>query len=127
MVRLNKRVLFFSFFLQLQHIQRGLEGTDLYAKKAAYLALAAVVEGCSDFIRTKHLESFLQCVCKGITDEVAIVRDAALFTLGQLSEYLQVSLYQVLVPDHRGIPLHPCLTPSCVRCSYISFISVVCL
>ncbi|XP_021926547.1 importin-4-like isoform X1 [Zootermopsis nevadensis] len=73
----------------LQHIQRGLEGTDLYAKKASYLALAAVVEGCCDCIRTKHLESFLQCICKGITDQVAIVRDAALFALGQFSEHLQ--------------------------------------
>ncbi|KAJ4431592.1 hypothetical protein ANN_20191, partial [Periplaneta americana] len=79
---------------QLQHIQRGLEGTDLYAKKASHLALAVVVEGCSECIRTKYLESFLQCICKGITDPAGVVRNAALFALGQFSEHLQPDISQ---------------------------------
>jgi hypothetical protein len=62
----------------------------LYAKKASHLALAVVVEGCSECIRTKYLESFLQCICKGITDPAGVVRNAALFALGQFSEHLQV-------------------------------------
>ncbi|XP_069698314.1 importin-4-like [Periplaneta americana] len=78
----------------LQHIQRGLEGTDLYAKKASHLALAVVVEGCSECIRTKYLESFLQCICKGITDPAGVVRNAALFALGQFSEHLQPDISQ---------------------------------
>jgi hypothetical protein len=78
-------------FLQLQHVQGGLESTDVYAKKASHLALAVVVEGCSESIRTKYLELFLQCVSKGITDSAAVVRNAALFALGQFSEHLQVS------------------------------------
>jgi hypothetical protein len=111
-VKLKKSI---PIFPQLQYVQSGLEGTDVYAKKASYLALAAVVEGCSGYIRTKYLESFLQCICRGITDEVSQVRDAALFTLGQFSEFLQVSSYQVLVPNHKISPLHLYCTPSYVR------------
>jgi len=77
--------------LQLQHVQKGLESTDVYAKKASHLALAVVVEGCSECIRTKYLELFLKCISKGITDPAGVVRNAALFALGQCSEHLQVS------------------------------------
>lgn len=63
----------------------------MYAKKASHLALAVVVEGCSECIRTKYLESFLHCICEGITDPAGVVRNAALFALGQFSEHLQVS------------------------------------
>lgn len=62
----------------------------MYAKKASHLALAVVVEGCSECIRTKYLELFLQCISKGITDPAGVVRNAALFALGQFSEHLQV-------------------------------------
>ena len=77
--------------MQLQHVQKGLEGTDVYAKKASHLALALVVEGCAECIRTKYLELFLKCTSKGITDPAGVVRNAALFALGQFSEHLQVS------------------------------------
>lgn len=79
----------------LQHVQKGLESTDVYAKKASHLALAVVVEGCSECIRTKYLELFLKCISKGITDPAGVVRNAALFALGQFSEHLQpdISLY----------------------------------
>lgn len=73
----------------LQYIQPGLAGNDLYVKKAAYLSMAMLSEGCADYIRTKHLEQFLRYVCKGITEQSSVVRNAALFALGQFSEYLQ--------------------------------------
>ncbi|XP_067002902.2 importin-4 [Anabrus simplex] len=73
----------------LQYIEPGLQGSDLYAKKASYLGLAVVAEGCAEFIRNKYLQSFLQCICKGITDPAGVVRNAALFALGQFSEHLQ--------------------------------------
>ncbi|KAJ1525478.1 hypothetical protein ONE63_010288 [Megalurothrips usitatus] len=73
----------------LEYIEPALTGNNLYAKKAAYLALAVLVEGCSDYIRNNYLEQFLKCVCKGITDEAGVVRNAALFALGQFSEHLQ--------------------------------------
>ncbi|XP_031846773.1 importin-4 [Nomia melanderi] len=73
----------------LHYIEPSLQGTDVYAKKASYLAMAVLAEGCSEYIRTKYLESFLRCTCQGITDSVPVVRNAALFALGQFSEHLQ--------------------------------------
>ncbi|KAJ9579600.1 hypothetical protein L9F63_004785, partial [Diploptera punctata] len=75
-------------------VQKGLNGTDLYAKKASHLALAVIVEGCAESIRTKYLESFLQCICKDITNPAGVVRNAALFALGQFSEHLQPDISQ---------------------------------
>lgn len=66
----------------------------MHAKKASYLAIAVIAEGCSEHIRTKYLESFLQCICKGITEESPILRNAALFSLGQFSEHLQPEISQ---------------------------------
>lgn len=84
----------FCFLFQLQHIEPALQGNDLYAKKAAYLAMAVLAEGCSENIRSKYLQSFLQCICKGITEESPVVRNAALFALGQFSEHLQPEISQ---------------------------------
>ncbi|XP_064599081.1 importin-4-like isoform X2 [Liolophura sinensis] len=58
-------------------------------RKAAYLAMAVITEGCADYIATKHLNDVLQCVYKGLNDSDHRVKNAALFTLGQFSEYLQ--------------------------------------
>ncbi|XP_043465104.1 importin-4-like [Leptopilina heterotoma] len=73
----------------LLHIEPGLEGTDIYKKKAAYLAMAVLAEGCSEYIRTSYLETFVRCICSGIVDPTPVVRNAALFALGQFSEFLQ--------------------------------------
>ncbi|KOC63425.1 Importin-4 [Habropoda laboriosa] len=73
----------------LQYIEPSLQGTDIYAKKASFLAMAVLAEGCSEYIRAKYLESFLRCTCQGITDSIPVVRNAALFALGQFSEHLQ--------------------------------------
>jgi hypothetical protein len=54
--------------LQLQHIQRGLKGTDMNAKKVSCLALVVVVRSCSECVHTEYFVPFLQCICKGITD-----------------------------------------------------------
>ncbi|XP_012138134.1 importin-4 isoform X2 [Megachile rotundata] len=78
----------------LQYIEPSLQGTDVYAKKASYLAMAVLAEGCSEYIRTKYLESFLRCICQGITDTIPVVRNAALFALGQFSEHLQPDISQ---------------------------------
>lgn len=63
--------------------------------------MAVLAEGCSEYIRTKYLESFLHCTCQGITDSIPVVRNAALFALGQFSEHLQPDISQyssVLLP-----------------------------
>lgn len=80
--------------LQLRYIEPGLQGTDIYAKKAAYVAMAVLAEGCCEYIRSKYLESFLRCICQGITHPSPVVRNAALFALGQFSEHLQPEISQ---------------------------------
>ena len=67
----------------------GLGGDDIYAKKASYLAMAVLAEGCAEYIRNRYLSSFLERICRGITDSAPVVRNAALFALGQFSEHLQ--------------------------------------
>ncbi|KAF7381213.1 hypothetical protein HZH68_016088 [Vespula germanica] len=78
----------------LKHIEPSLQGSDIYAKKSSYLVMAVLAEGCSEHIRTKYLESFLRCICQGITDAAPVVRNAALFALGQFSEHLQPDISQ---------------------------------
>ncbi|XP_017888011.1 importin-4-like [Ceratina calcarata] len=78
----------------LRYIEPSLQGNDVYAKKASYLSMAVLAEGCSEYIRSKYLESFLRCTCQGIADSDLVVRNAALFALGQFSEYLQPDISQ---------------------------------
>ncbi|XP_063769722.1 importin-4 isoform X2 [Pseudophryne corroboree] len=60
-----------------------------YQRKAGLMCLAALSEGCADHLRNKYLQSMLQLVCQAITDQSHVVRNAALFALGQFSEFLQ--------------------------------------
>ncbi|KAL5021050.1 hypothetical protein ScPMuIL_000205 [Solemya velum] len=59
------------------------------SRRAAFIAMAVVVEGCADYITNKYLQVVLQVVCKGLSDPEHTVRNAALFALGQFSEHLQ--------------------------------------
>lgn len=78
----------------LHHIEPGLQSTDMYMKKASYVAIAVLAEGCAEYIRLNYLEYFLRCICRGITDPSPIVRNAALYALGQFSEHLQPEISQ---------------------------------
>nr|XP_033779924.1 importin-4 [Geotrypetes seraphini] len=60
-----------------------------YQRKAGLMCLAVLSEGCADHIRHKHLQPMLQIVCQALGDENQVVRNAALFALGQFSENLQ--------------------------------------
>ncbi|XP_062992581.1 importin-4 [Elgaria multicarinata webbii] len=60
-----------------------------YHRKAGLMCLAVLAEGCGDHIRKKHLQPMLQVVCRALSDENQVVRNAALFALGQFSENLQ--------------------------------------
>lgn len=51
--------------------------------------MGILAEGCSEYIRTKYLETLLRCICQSLTDPAIIVRNAALFALGQFAEHLQ--------------------------------------
>ena len=75
----------------LKHVEPALLSNDPAKLKGAYYALAVTAEGCSEHIRNKlGLEKFLHAIGNGIKNEnYPQVRNAALYALGQFSEYLQ--------------------------------------
>lgn len=74
----------------LAKVEPAIQGDNIYSHRAAYLALAILTEGCSECIRHKYLEPFLKCVHSAIRSPNTVVKNAALFALGQFAEHLQV-------------------------------------
>ncbi|XP_059564700.1 importin-4 isoform X2 [Myotis daubentonii] len=70
-------------------LEEALRSENPYQRKAGLLVLAVLSDGASDHIRQRLLLPLLQIVCKGLEDPSQVVRNAALFTLGQFSENLQ--------------------------------------
>lgn len=56
-------------------LEPALQGDNPLYKKAAYLSIAVIAEGCSEAICNKYLRLLLDCVKVGITDSNAIVSD----------------------------------------------------
>lgn len=75
-------------------LEPALQGSDPFRKKASYLAIAVIAEGCSEAICSKYLRPLLDCIKTGIVDTNLMVRNAALFALGQFSEHLQPEISQ---------------------------------
>lgn len=73
----------------LQHVDKLVKSDKPSQRRAAYLAIAVIAEGCSEAIRQKHLPTSVQAICEGILDKDAQVRNAALFALGQFADFLQ--------------------------------------
>jgi len=73
----------------LAQVQPALENSNPAYQRAAYQAIAVSAEGCQEHIRSKYLQSFLQCIGQGIKNNNPLVRNAALYTLGQFSEFIQ--------------------------------------
>ena len=71
------------------HLNPALNSSDPTLLKGAYEALAVSAEGCSDHIRKKYLTTFLKYLDSGIKHSMPAVRNAALYALGQFSEYMQ--------------------------------------
>ena len=67
---------------------------DPLQKKAAYLSIAVIAEGCSSAICKKYLRPLLDVIKTGITDSNPVIRNSALFALGQFSEHLQPEISQ---------------------------------
>lgn len=70
-------------------VEAALQSEDRNRVKGGYLALAMITDGCSERLRTKHIEVLLQCVCRGVTSDQQVVRDSALLALAQFADYLQ--------------------------------------
>ncbi|XP_045440808.1 importin-4 isoform X6 [Pipistrellus kuhlii] len=70
-------------------LEEALRSEKPYQRKAGFLVLAVLSDGASDHIRQRLLPPLLQIVCKGLEDPSQVVRNAALFALGQFSDNLQ--------------------------------------
>ncbi|XP_007947405.1 importin-4 [Orycteropus afer afer] len=70
-------------------LEEALHSENPYQRKAGLLVLAVLSDGAGDHIRQRLLSPLLQIVCKGLEDPSQVVRNAALFALGQFSENLQ--------------------------------------
>ncbi|XP_035311518.1 importin-4 isoform X1 [Cricetulus griseus] len=70
-------------------LEEALRSELPYQRKAGFLVLAVLSDGAGDHIRQRLLSPLLQIVCKGLGDPSQVVRNAALFALGQFSDNLQ--------------------------------------
>ncbi|XP_030174627.1 importin-4 [Lynx canadensis] len=75
--------------LLMPMLEEALRSERPYQRKAGLLVLAVLSDGAGDHIRQRLLSPLLQIVCKGLEDPSQVVRNAALFALGQFSENLQ--------------------------------------
>ena len=75
----------------LSHVQPAVASNNPHRLKGAFYALAVCAEGCSEHIRSNYMVQFLQLIAgeHGIKHESQLVRNAALYALGQFSEFLQ--------------------------------------
>jgi len=73
----------------LTQVQPALCSPSPGHQRAAYQAIAVSAEGCQEHIRTKYLQNFLQIMGTGIRHELPVVRNSALYMLGQFSEFIQ--------------------------------------
>ena len=73
----------------LGQVQPALSSCNPIHQRAAYQAIAVSAEGCQEHIRNKYLQNFLQIMGSGIRHELPVVRNAALYMLGQFSEFIQ--------------------------------------
>ncbi|XP_038597074.1 importin-4 isoform X1 [Tachyglossus aculeatus] len=70
-------------------LDQSLRGQNPYQRKAGLMVLAVLAEGAGDHIRQRLLTPLLQVVCQSLGDPSQVVRNAALFAMGQFSENLQ--------------------------------------
>ncbi|XP_071823751.1 importin-4-like [Apostichopus japonicus] len=85
----------------MKFIQPALQSQNPSERKAGLLSLAVLAEGCAEYIKQKHLKTFLLCICENISHDSTPVRHAALFALGQFSYHMQPDIskfHSELVP-----------------------------
>ncbi|XP_054274502.1 importin-4-like [Macrosteles quadrilineatus] len=75
--------------LMQKYIEPSVQHQNPSVRNAAYMAMALVSEGCSEYIRQKYIKMFIDQVLKGLQDPATSVQNAALFAVGQFSEFLQ--------------------------------------
>ncbi|EDV96789.1 importin-4 [Drosophila grimshawi] len=73
----------------LQLLEPALQNPDPLRRRAAFLCIAVIAEGCAEAICNKYLEVMLSIIKSGIVDSETPVRAVAFYALGQFSEHLQ--------------------------------------
>lgn len=77
----------------MQFVEPAIESRNPCEKKAGFLVMGIICQGCESYVKSKLLKGLLDIMKKGILDPSPVARNAALFTMGQMGEHLQVSLY----------------------------------
>ncbi|XP_022227299.2 importin-4 [Drosophila obscura] len=70
-------------------LEPALQNPDPLRRRAAFMCMAVIAEGCSEAIKRKYLEIMLNIIKSGIIDQNPSVRNSAFFALGQFSEFMQ--------------------------------------
>jgi len=62
------------------------------ALKASYLTIAFVSDGCSEYLKKSYLKQFVTAIKMGLNNSDEMVKSAAMYALGEVSQYVQVSI-----------------------------------
>lgn len=58
--------------------------------------MAFVSDGCSEYLKKSYLKQFVTAIKMGLNSSNEIVKSAAMFALGEVSQYVQVSRSEFL-------------------------------
>ncbi|ALC49575.1 CG32165 [Drosophila busckii] len=73
----------------LQLLEPALLSAQAQRRRAAFIAMAAIAEGCSRAIRNTHLAQMMRIITSGMADDACSVRIACFYALGQFAQHLQ--------------------------------------
>lgn len=65
---------------------------DPRALTASYTTMAFVSDGCSEYLKKSYLKQFITAIKMGLNSSNETVKSAAMYALGEVSQYVQVSL-----------------------------------
>lgn len=69
---------------------------DPNALKASYTTMAFVSDGCSEYLKKNYLKQFVTAIKMGLNSSNETVKSAAMFALGEVSQYVQVGILKFL-------------------------------
>lgn len=61
------------------------------ALRASYATMAFVSDGCSEYLKKSYLKQFVTAIKMGLNSSNEGVKAAAMYALGEVAQYVQVS------------------------------------
>lgn len=55
--------------------------------------MAYVSDGCSEYLKKSYLQQFVTAIKMGLNSSNETVKSSAMYALGEVSQYVQVSIY----------------------------------